>query len=291
MVQIQDVGVVIFNKEDPLLKMWHATIGPGKRGLHPHKHTFFEINLVTCGHASYFTPSGEYDLHEGDMLVFSSNENHCSTEVFDSDMGIITLQFDPRYLIGSRQDSLSKNHRDFCFVHASNFAHFIPSYEAAPLSHLFLQIKEELESQTEEYSLYVKSLLNMLIISLIRDYGYSSEAAFRRSSDIFKVLEYIDNHLAEKLTLEELSAVAGVSPTYFSALFKSFCNETLWHYVSAKRIEKAMRLLQRDDFHGNMLEIALACGFNNTANFNKAFRKHTGMTPSNYRNMGDILLH
>ena len=45
------------------------------------------------------------------------------------------------------------------------------------------------------------------------------------------------------------------------------------------------------NFKGTMLDIALACGYNNTANFNKAFRKHIGMTPSAYRKSEDILLH
>lgn len=45
-----------------------------------------------------------------------------------------------------------------------------------------------------------------------------------------------------------------------------------------------------DIYKGTMLDIALACGFNNTANFNKAFLKLTGMTPSDYKKAEDILL-
>ena len=224
-------------------------------------------------------------------MVFSSNEIHCSTKVFDNSLEIITLQFEPRYLMGNSQDSLSKKHRDFCFLHAKDFKNHIPSPMAAPLAQLILQMKKEFDNQTDEYPLYIKSLLNVLIISLIRDYGYSTDTVLHRSSEILKVLEYIDNHLAEPLTLIELAEFVGISPTYFSALFKQFCNVTLWHYIAAKRIEKAIQMILDENFQGTMLDIALSCGFHNTANFNKAFRKHTGMTPSEYRNLGDVLLH
>ena len=40
-----------------------------------------------------------------------------------------------------------------------------------------------------------------------------------------------------------------------------------------------------------MINIASECGFNNTANFNKAFKKFTGMTPTEYRESGDIFIH
>jgi len=46
-----------------------------------------------------------------------------------------------------------------------------------------------------------------------------------------------------------------------------------------------------DTFKGTMLDIALSCGFNNTANFNKTFRKLTGMTPTDYRMSKNRLLH
>jgi AraC-like DNA-binding protein len=49
-----------------------------------------------------------------------------------------------------------------------------------------------------------------------------------------------------------------------------------------------MRLL-KDEKSLNILEIAIQCGFNNTANFNKVFKKITSMTPSNYRLFGDVL--
>ena len=57
----------------------------------------------------------------------------------------------------------------------------------------------------------------------------------------------------------------------------------------SRRIDNAIFLL-KENTEQNILDIALACGYNNTANFNKAFKKVTGTTPSKYRNSDDILL-
>jgi AraC-like DNA-binding protein len=56
---------------------------------------------------------------------------------------------------------------------------------------------------------------------------------------------------------------------------------SIWDYISIKRIEEALTLIKTTD--KNMLEIALECGFNNTVNFNKLFKKYTNVTPNFFR--------
>lgn len=291
MTRIENVGEITSSNGDVLLRMWHAIVEPRKRSLFHHSHARFEITLVASGSGVYFTPSGNHEIHEGDMLIFSGNEPHCITEIHSKGLELINLHFEPRYLFGDSHNSLSVKHADFCFVHAANFKNHIPANATLNLAELFLRMEDELKRKDDEYVLCVKSLLNLLLISLIRDYGYCTKVSTHRMNEILSALEYIDMHLSESLTLEAIAHVAGMSPNYFSALFKRFCNVTLWEYISSKRIEKASHMMLDQNFKGTMLDIALACGYNNTANFNKAFRKHIGMTPSAYRKSEDILLH
>ena len=65
---------------------------------------------------------------------------------------------------------------------------------------------------------------------------------------------------------------------------------TLWDYISAKRINKAAQLLATETKTMNILDIATQCGYNSTANFNKAFKKITGMTPSEYRSNRNVMI-
>lgn len=63
--------------------------------------------------------------------------------------------------------------------------------------------------------------------------------------------------------------------------FKNSFNMTPWDYIAIKRIEKATRLLRDSD--ETVLSVAIACGYNNTAGFNRIFKKITGLTPRGYR--------
>lgn len=291
MTRVENTGEITTDNGEILLKMWHAIVEPEIRGMRLHNHTRFEITLVASGSGIYSTPTGIFHIQKGDVLVFSGNEWHCITEIHEDGLELINLHFEPRFLLGSSHNSLSARHMNFCFAHSPNFKNHIPAKDAQFLAQLICNIENELTAQHDEYILCAKSYLNLLLISLIRDHDYCAKASNPRMSEILKALKFIDAHFTEPITLEEIASVAGVTPTYFSSVFKEVCNVTLWNYITNKRIEKASRMILEEASKDTMLDIAIACGFNNTANFNKAFRKFTGMTPSNYRTSKDSLLH
>ena len=72
-----------------------------------------------------------------------------------------------------------------------------------------------------------------------------------------------------------------MSTSYFSHIFKTVNRISPLDYIIRKRIDMAMSELQQTN--KSILEIAYSCGFNNTANFNRAFRSKTGLVPSDYR--------
>jgi AraC-like DNA-binding protein len=190
------------------------------------------------------------------------------------------------------QDSLGQIHQNFCFAHAKSFNNRISAEFCGVIRELFLQIRQEILDKQPEYPVSVRALLCMIAVRLIRSFGYAAEQAegLPQLAGILLAMAYIDEHLTEQVTLQQIASVAGVSPNYFSTLFKRLCHVSLWDYITAKRIEKAIGLI-RSESDMTMLEIASCCGFNNTANFNKAFRKQTGMTPTCFRNTEEPLLH
>ena len=153
------------------------------------------------------------------------------------------------------------------------------------LKTLFLFIREELEAHLQEYIYSSKSLLLLFFINLIRHYNYvdfSKPISAEQLATIQNAFSYIDMHFIEKITLQEVSVLAGLTPNYFCALFKQVSGMTLSDYISAKRIDKAIHLLTNETAT-NIIDIATACGYNSTANFNKAFKRITGTTPREYR--------
>lgn len=96
-----------------------------------------------------------------------------------------------------------------------------------------------------------------------------------------KAKEYIDRHYAEPLTLEEVAEHAGMSPYYFSKLFKEQFGVTFIDYVTNVRIERAKEALVRTDF--SLKEICFSVGYNDPNYFSRVFKKQTGWSPSEYR--------
>jgi two-component system, response regulator YesN len=92
---------------------------------------------------------------------------------------------------------------------------------------------------------------------------------------------YIDKHLSEEITLEEVARKVGLTRTYFSALFKKMTGETFVHYRIKKRMEKACQLLAVPN--RTISDIAVEVGYEDYPHFTKTFKNVTGFTQSEYR--------
>ncbi len=288
---MEDIGAVLARGNSPLLKMWRVCVPGGIRPYRKHNHIHFEITLVEGGSGTYQVGQHTYEMTPGCMFVFASNEEHCITRVGDEGLTMLNLHFEPKYLWGSSMDSLSEEGIHICFTHNKTFSHCIRPEHAAPLKDIYMKMYEELQGGDKEWGLVVKSYLNLFLICLIRDFDYAvagKPLSRDKLRSIRRGIQYIDAHLTEKLTLGDICDYVGISPNYFSGLFHQVSGMTLWEYINSKRIDKAVYMLHTED--KNILEIALSAGFNNTANFNKAFKKHTGMTPREYQKTGEINL-
>lgn len=288
------IGSISDKDNSTLLKMWNTEVPTGKKLFQRHSHLNFEITVVNSGKGVYTTKDTEFKIEKGDVFVFSSNEYHCITDVGEEGLSFTNLHFEPRYLWGSKNDSFSSKNVNLCFSHSKNFNNRISNNKATELHSIINSIKSELIEQNEEYKLCIKSNLNLLLITLIRNFDYldnSQSINHIHSKSIRAILNYIDEHFTEHITLEELSSIAGMSPNYFSSFFKKLSGINLWDYINSKRVESAARIIREKGNNINMLEVAILSGFNNTANFNKTFKKISGMTPSEYKKNTSYMIH
>lgn len=97
-----------------------------------------------------------------------------------------------------------------------------------------------------------------------------------------KVLDYIDEHLDEELTVARLSDVAAFSKHHFLRQFSDLFGIGVYKYVQLRRLKRASyQLAFRDD--QPVIEIALDSGYDNPESFSRAFKKSAGQTPSEFR--------
>lgn len=98
---------------------------------------------------------------------------------------------------------------------------------------------------------------------------------------IQKSRHYIEAHCSDNLTLPEIASQFNFHPNYFSFLFKNKYGITVRDFILSSRIEKAKKMMQQSN--NRLIDIALACGYQDPAHFNRAFKKVTGLSPSQYR--------
>lgn len=99
---------------------------------------------------------------------------------------------------------------------------------------------------------------------------------------IHKVQDYIEQHIGQAMSIEDLANAAGFSKYHFSRIFQSMLHESPAQYVNRIRMEYAMFLLaHRED--KNMTDIAFELGFTDSAVFSRAFKNFFGMSPREYR--------
>ncbi len=99
---------------------------------------------------------------------------------------------------------------------------------------------------------------------------------------INRVLDFIEGHIDEPLTLERLAAVACFSPFHFHRIFRALVGETLNHFIQRVRVEKAARQLT-DHPRKSITAVALDCGFSGSAAFARAFKEAFHVSASAWR--------
>jgi len=105
--------------------------------------------------------------------------------------------------------------------------------------------------------------------------------AERREDRLGELQLWILDHLDEDLPLERLAAAAAMSPRHFSRRFKDELGVTPAAYVARVRLEEARRRLESGAH--SLKDVARTCGFADEQNLRRAFRKHVGVAPSEYR--------
>lgn len=95
------------------------------------------------------------------------------------------------------------------------------------------------------------------------------------------ITEFVTGHFREEIDATSIAECANIHPKYAMSVFKKSTGVTLNQYVQLLRLSYAQAQLMRDG--DSILNIAMDSGFGSLSNFNRAFRKHTGVTPSEFK--------
>ncbi len=269
------------------LRIFTSDAEPRRNSLRIHHHVTVELSLILKGKGIYKSNGNEYLINEGDIFLFRPNEAHCITDIYDGGMTLLNIHIAPNYLYTNFPSALSS---DYIKILATNFKlqsskinDFLSEKELCEIRLLILCIKEECTNRQSDFlTLTVNNLCNIFIM-IARPYSKNPFPKNKRQSyqNIVSAISYIDSHFSSQITLDDLASYVGYSRSYFSDVFKKCLGMSVWEYICIKRIEEALHLIKTTN--KNILQIATECGFNNTANFNKMFKKYTHLSPHDFR--------
>jgi AraC-like DNA-binding protein len=227
-----------------------------------------------------------YRLRERDILIIPSCEPHCITVPSAAEKGKrIILLFEPALLY-----SLPGLAESMSVMYSPNLLNGENTPEIHEIMRsILLDIHGEFlrADALKEPAIYARII--DLCVTLIRYYGSGNtpEAVPRgRQKYIVKlnaVFEYIDKHVSEELTLENVAGVAHFSKYHFERIFKKYTNSSFHQYLKYLRVKKAAVLLLNPKLA--ITEAAQEAGFESIATFNRAFKEIENCPPSEYKRM------
>lgn len=137
--------------------------------------------------------------------------------------------------------------------------------------------------QLGRIALFIK-ILDMISTNLELEIIASSMPSIQGKEDSVKlnrVYNYIIKHYDQRITLREIADLVNLSPTAFCRFFKMRTQKTFSRFLIEVRINQACKMLSNGNY--NVTETLFSCGYNNSSNFHRHFRQHTGLTPLEYR--------
>ncbi len=167
---------------------------------------------------------------------------------------------------------------------------YLGGLQDALIHQLGLAVQTELDRETATTRMFVETAALMLAARLAQRYSDADARAdagpIRKRLDgarLRRVLDHIDQHLEEEITVADLAGAAALSAFHFTRLFTAAMGMPPYRYVGRRRLDRAMALLAQGELP--LSEIAYRCRFSSPASFHRAFRRATGMTPGAYRRL------
>lgn len=248
-----------------------------------HWHEEAELTLVTEGDCTYQIDLADYEVHEGDLLfvppllLHSISRNTAKTVLSE------TYVFHMNFLGGNSTDICSTRYltplmnQEFSVPCLITPRH--PAYRS--LRKIFNQIHTLYHEEAVGYEIALKSLFLQAVFLLLQYRGETMSADTRVSSDKLKqVLDYIELHYAETITVSDLAKLCYFSDYHFMRFFKKHMSMTCVEYINNLRLEKSVELFEKGD--SSILDVSLSVGFHNLSYFHRAFKKKYHMTPRTF---------
>ena len=243
-----------------------------------HIHSECELYLCIKGKIVFYVYDKKYELNDGD--IFFVNEFIPHKTFTHKNITSLLMQFS----IDTSSDKMNFLWRYNNFLGCSEAIMKNGSSINKELTKQLLEINEENITHKKAYEHYIKASVEKIIAILYRNNILCEPEELYKNKQLIRflpVIEYINEHCCERLSLSDVSAILHVDKSHFCRIFKKTMNTSFIKYLNFARICKAEKLLM--ETNKTISEISEETGFSSPSYFTETFKQNKFCSPIVYR--------
>lgn len=235
-----------------------------------HFHEYYVIGFIEGGKRHLCCRNREYDLTEGDLILFNPRDNHFCAPVNGEVLDYQAVNIKTETM---RKAALEITGRDYLPHFTQNVVY--QSDITMSLKSLYEAILKRRPKIEKEEAFYF--LLEQILKEYTTDFDESRPE--KPDDTIQRLCTYMEAHYAENISLDDLSDMAGLSKYYLLRFFTKQIGVSPYRYLQTIRIQEAKKLLEKGTAP---VEAAGRTGFADQSHFSNFFKEFIGLTPKQY---------
>jgi len=263
----EDISVMFANMTD------NARIIP------KHWHNHMEIIYILDGYLEVDINNSEYLIEKDQLIVISPRDIHSTAHKLSNTSILLQIPYE---LLEDNIEAVQNIHFE-CNPYMKDIQYITYQDDIKILLKSFAEIYK---NKPLGYKLKINSLIYDLLFILVNKFSTSlpklnMQKTVRYLDRLELITKYVKKHYTECISLDDISAQAGLNPEYFSRFFKKYMGTTFLKYLNSVRLEHFYTDLINTDY--SVTELIEKNGFTNYKMFMKLFKDTYGCTPSEMR--------
>lgn len=263
-------------------KMFHLK-DTERREFTYHYHDFHKILILLHGDVTYCIEGRTYELSPNDIVLVNAGEVHKPIIRSDAPYERIILYVSPDFLSEYEDGGTDLS---LCFRQAYAEQAHVLRLHSSRTGRLGASIRElDASASDNDYAnelhqriLFLEFMIQLNRAALHNHIEFIGDSA--SNEKIVSILSYVNEHLTEDITIDDLSARFYLSRYYLMHTFKEQTGYTIGGYLLTKRLFLAKELIAAGT---PITDVCYACGFKNYSTFSRAYKKSFGESPRDYR--------
>lgn len=254
-----------------------------------HWHDDLEFGVPLTGGMCYSINGEQFTIEAGQGVFINARQLHNNFSPDGRDCEYVCVLIHPSLLCAN--DHLEQNYVQ-PIMNNGAFTHMVLDEDVCwqcELMETVCAIQRTFAENEGALGLTLQSLgyrIAALLHQHMPDPSGASSQVDQRLAQLRHMVGYVQRHYAESVALKDIAAAGSASKTVCCTLFQRHLHQTPIGYLTRYRLEKAAELLHNPNL--TVTEVGLAVGFSGPSYFTESFRKHLGLTPSEYRKQAAV---